>query len=305
MRMQRAVEVFVADRALEFSLAPKTAKLYQQTLMLMLAPVLKDEVPDINIEHLKVLLKAQRKSIKAGTYAVRLTIIKLFTRWLAREKMWPTDPLERYRPKREHRQMPRYIDSMEEILDMASRLDPTSPHAIRDRAMLLVSYSGALRPGEMYQLQMRDYLPSHNPPALHVKTLKRGDERYALLFPMAHQALEEYLRMARGVILAGRPDPKWLFVGNAGKRVSAMYWWKTIKALGQAAGISQEISPHTLRHSAATHLARSGIGAWELQAYLGHRSPLSTAVYVHMIDRDVIKGFKRAMPFEASKEVKS
>ena len=234
------------------------------------------------------------------TYLNRLCALKLFSKWSKDNDLWPRDYLEKYVLRAVSPDLPTYLDDPEQIMDLAALFNPTEPFEMRNRAMLLVSYSGAFRAGELFNLKLSDYLPHSDPPALNVRTLKRGNHRQAMLFPMAQQALEEYLGLSRSMIVGGRPDPKWLFVSNAGKQLSLAYWNGALKDLGKAYGLTITLTSHVLRHSFATHSAREGWSIFRLQQYLGHKAPSSTAVYVHMTDKDVIDQFKKSSYFARS-----
>ena len=296
MILRDAIDHFLHDRAVLKDLRPITIYNYLGQLRNTLGPLRDYEMGDVSGEHIKATLSMHRRRVSQRTYSVRLGVLKLFSRWAHHEYLWPLDYLSTFYSRQPKQEFPRFLDTSADIMEMASRLDPLSCHDIRDRAMLLVSYAGALRPSELFNLRLQDYLPTHNPPAIHVKTLKRGHDRYVLLFPQAQQALDEYLSLSRDMVLAGRKDLQWMFPSNAAKRMNHTYWWKKLNYIAIAAGVRTHVSPHTLRHSAATHLAQGGMTLWELQAYLGHASPMSTAVYVHMLDRDVINGYKSAMP---------
>ena len=199
MNTRKAIKGFLEDRAVEYDLSPLTIYGYDSHLRKVLAPLLELDMRGLSTEHLKATLTNHRKAVAPRTYGLRLAILKLFSRWAFHENLWPSDFAGAFRSRRPKADLPRFLDSSDEVMEMASRLDPLSPHDIRGRAMLLVSYAGALRPGEMIALQLKDFLPTHNPPAIHVRTLKRGNDRYVLLFPQAQQALEEYLALARDI----------------------------------------------------------------------------------------------------------
>ena len=296
MNVEQAIEVFAKDWSMERTLAWGTTRAYKTTLRGILRSTFKWPFEALENEAMKTLLAQRRGKVTPRTYQQDITTLRLFSRWATAEGHWPRDFLAKYAIPTVRRRLPTFLDSPEEVLEMASLLNPLSIHDMRDRAMLLVSYSGALRPQEMFNLRVGDYLPSYTPPALHIRTLKRGQPRYVMLIPIAHQALEEYLALARDLILAGRRDPKWLFPANGGGQMGQTYWLSHLKALGKAAGIPKNITPHVLRHSVATHLARGGMSPWKLQSYLGHSDLNSTGIYVHMLDKDVIEGLEDAMP---------
>jgi len=161
----------------------------------------------------------------------------------------------------------------------------------RDRAILALLYASGLRKKEAIQLNLTDV--DLNKGQLHIKHTKNKRERLVPLIPKAQEHIEEYIHQARHwFTLSHRtiyhrdraktnPDHQALIIGQKGTRLDHGYYHR-LKALKKRAGITLEITPHTLRHSIATHLLAGGMPIEDIKDFLGHRSLESTQIYTHI-----------------------
>ena len=244
MTLADAIDLFVEAWGLERSLETVTIKQYRHQLRMMIRPLLDLPMRAIATEHLLPVISDFRKKVAVTTWASCLSPLRLLSRWAYEEGLWPQDYTRRFRGPVLPRRLPRFIENPQGVMDMAARLDPLTPFGIRDRAMLLTQYSGALRISELLALTRRDYLPSQEPPLLHVRSKKRENERYVILFPEAHTSVDHYLNIARPMLIKpNKQDPGLLFLGNAGGKVSPDYWEDMLPPLGEAAGIPLRVHP--------------------------------------------------------------
>ena len=158
-----------------------------------------------------------------------------------------------------------------------------------DRALLETLYATGARASEVVGLKIEDlYLDS-----AFLKCFGKGSkQRVVPLGRPAVNALRAYLDEQRPKLVAGRTDAPWVFVSRGGKGLSREMLWVLVKKYVKRAGISGKVSPHTLRHSFATHLLEGGADLRSVQEMLGHASIATTQVYTH-IDRERLKAIHR------------
>lgn len=301
MKIKQAIEKYLEEETVTKSLVKYTLYQKKHCLANFFKGLEEVETENLSFDHLKPVMIEWKARISLQSYSNALHTVKPFTDWLFVNHFVDVDPLWKLLYPRVPRRLPSYLGTKKEILQIASFCDPTTPNGIRDRAMILVCYSGALRSQELLDLTLKRYLRNRQRPALHVVGIKQENDRYVLLMPEAHAALERYLVGPRDVILAGRKDTGWLFIGGNGGKVSKTVWQRTVKSLGAAANVPLvKLTPHVFRHSMATQMANAkDSNFFRIMAYLGHRSPMSTMTYVHMIDRDTEKFFANTFGEEA------
>jgi integrase/recombinase XerD len=158
--------------------------------------------------------------------------------------------------------------------------------------MLELLYSSGLRVTELCLLRLNSV--QKDPPILIVRG--KGDkERLVPVGPVALAAIDHYLAEARPLLDKGCSSP-WLFVGHPGKPLSRSGFWRSLKKLALRAGIAKNISPHTLRHSFATHLLEGGADLRSVQAMLGHADISSTEIYTHVANERLHEVYRDAHP---------
>jgi len=152
------------------------------------------------------------------------------------------------------------------------------PRGKRDKAMLELLYAAGLRVSELTDLQLRQL---HLRPGYLVVLGKGGKERLVPLGEWAAEALKIYLEEGRTILLKGG-SPQEIFINHRGKKLSRQGVWKIIKHYALQARIRQNITPHMLRHSFATHLLENGADLRSLQTMLGHADISTTQIYTHV-----------------------
>jgi integrase/recombinase XerD len=165
-----------------------------------------------------------------------------------------------------------------EVEALLQQPDTVHPLGKRDRAMLELLYASGLRVSELTDLQLRQL---HLDPGYLVVLGKGGKERLVPLGEWAAEALKVYLEEGRRILLKGR-SPEEIFVNHRGKKLSRQGVWKIIKHYALLAKIRQNITPHMLRHSFATHLLENGADLRSLQTMLGHVDISTTQIYTHV-----------------------
>jgi integrase/recombinase XerD len=159
-----------------------------------------------------------------------------------------------------------------------------APAAVRDRALLELAYATGLRASELTSLRLEEIDLEEG----LVRCMgKRSRERIVPFGSKARDAVQRYLDGARGLFVRDRGE-RALFLTRLGRPFTRMGYWKLLQGHVRSAGIDQAVSPHTLRHSCATHLLEGGCDLRVVQEFLGHRSIETTQIYTHL-DRNYLR----------------
>jgi len=230
------------------------------------------------------------------TRARKLAALRGFFQYLVDENFIRRDPAADLESPKLSMTLPDVL-SPEEVDKLLSAPGMSKHTDCRDRAMLEVLYGAGLRVSELVQLNMGDVDPLG-----YVRCLGKGDkERIVPLGRAALAAVEAYVERSRPKMVKNRRETA-LFVNARGSRLTRQAVWKIMKRYAQQCGIKQTISPHTLRHSFATHLLQNGADLRAVQEMLGHVDISTTQIYTHLTKshlRDVyLKTHPRALKEE-------
>ena len=235
----------------------------------------------------------QRPALSASSAARTLVAVRGFHRFLAIEGATDTDPAVAVAPPKVPKRLPKAISitDVESLLAAASLGD--TPAALRDRAMLEVLYGAGARISEAVGLDVDDVDLDQG----SVRLLGKGSkERIVPLGGYAREALTAYLVRARPAMgLRGKGTPA-LFLNLRGGRLSRQGAWAAIHAAAERAGLRDTVSPHTLRHSFATHLLEGGADVRVVQELLGHASVTTTQIYTMVTVQHLREVYAEAHP---------
>jgi integrase/recombinase XerD len=218
----------------------------------------------------------------ARTQARLISGIRSFCRYLLLEKIITDDPSALLESPKTGRKLPEVL-SVEEIDMIINAIDLSTPEGHRNKAIIETMYSCGLRVSELVNMKLTDI---HRSEGFVVVTGKGNKQRLVPAGTVALREIDNYLarRMAMPVIT----DQNILFLNRRGKRLSRVMVFTMIKRLAEAAGIKKTISPHTFRHSFATHMVEGGADLRAVQEMLGHESITTTEIYTH-IDRSYLR----------------
>ncbi|MYC72640.1 MAG: site-specific tyrosine recombinase XerD [Gemmatimonadetes bacterium] len=227
-------------------------------------------------QHIAHLLHSLRDAgLTASTMARNLTSIKRFHQYLLLKGATTHNPAELLDPPKLERRLPDVL-SVEEIAALLAAPDPDEPLGQRDRAILAVLYATGIRVSELTALQQEALLLARG-----LIRIRGRRERIVPIAAKDARTLRHYLRQGRPHL--ARPDSSdHVFLNAQGGPLSRMSVWKIIKTAGDKARIGREISPHTLRHSFATHLLEGGANLRAVQELLGHADISTTQIYTHL-----------------------
>ncbi len=273
--LRRWIDYLSAERGL----APNTIEAYTRDLAL-LQRFLGDErrVEDATREDLLGALRSLRlQGHSARSIARWRAAVRGFFRFLTTEGLIREDSSARIDAPRTWRALPRVLGTAE-VDALLAASDRATPRGSRDAAMLELLYATGLRVSELVGMRLRDL----HADAGYVRCTGKGDkERVVPLGEEADAAVRAYLAAARPLLLAGAAS-EYLFVGRRGRPLTRQGFWKILKGLGRRAGIGTALSPHTIRHSFATHLLEHGADLRSVQMLLGHADISTTQIYTHV-----------------------
>jgi len=210
--------------------------------------------------------------------------IKAFYKYLLLEDEITSDPTELLEAPRTGRKLPEFL-STDEINDLIGAIDLSTPEGERNRAMLETLYSCGLRVSELIGIHISNIYENDG----FIKIIGKGDKER--LVPIAQSALRYiniYRREVRSHLDIRKGHEDCLFLNRRGAQLSRVMIFTIIKNLAVTAGIKKNISPHTFRHSFATHLIEGGADLRAVQEMLGHESITTTEIYTHL-DRDYLR----------------
>jgi integrase/recombinase XerD len=214
-----------------------------------------------------------------------LSGIKAFYKYLLMEDMIKSDPSELLESPKIQRKLPDTL-SIEDINKLIDAIDLSKPEGGRNKAILEVLYGSGLRVSELTELKLSNlYLDIE-----FIKVTGKGSkERLVPIGGSAIKALKIWIESIRVHIPIKKGEEDLVFLNRRGARLSRVYIFMIIKQLAELTGINKTISPHTFRHSFATHLVEGGADLRAVQEMLGHESITTTEIYTHL-DREYLKG---------------
>jgi len=288
--MEPQVDAFIRYIATERGLSDAYQLSVRQTLN-ALAGWLKTKrlsIGDAGTDELAAFLKARKsEGLNAASLRIVTVHLKVFFRWLASKGMMPMDPAEPLLAPRPDKTLPETLHASE-LVKLLDSIDVTKPLGRRDKAMLELFYSSGLRLSELcgLRLEMIDFEDGF----LRV-TGKGNKTRVVRIGKQALEAAGNYLSNERPTLVT-RKTSSHLFISVRGTPLSPDRIRQIVKARAKLAGIEQNIYPHLLRHSFATHLLEGGADLRIIQELLGHADISTTQIYTH-VDRQRLKSIHK------------
>ncbi|GAA1144291.1 site-specific tyrosine recombinase XerD [Microbacterium oxydans] len=283
MQLERALDAYLRHVTVERGLSAHTVAAYRRDLGVyqewLVAEGIADtaEVTPAVIDRF-IAERASAQPPPASTSLARLqSSVRGWHRFLAREGIEADDPSGRLRPPKAPRRLPKAL-TIEQVERLLAAPSPEDPLGIRDRALLELLYATGARVSEAIDLDVDDL--AHGD-VLRLRG-KGAKERIVPVGSYARAAVDAYLTRVRpGLAAKGRASAR-LFLGARGAPLSRQSAWLVIRAAAERAEITVDVSPHTLRHSFATHLLQGGADVRVVQELLGHSSVATTQIYTHV-----------------------
>ncbi|MDT2679102.1 site-specific tyrosine recombinase XerD [Enterococcus gallinarum] len=281
---------------IERGLSQNTRKSYERDLEQYLTFLTEQHIKDWQaVDRVLILsfLQQLQQSGKSSATIIRMvSSLRRFHQFLRQERFTDHDPMQHIDSPKKQQKLPDTL-SLSEVERLIETPDTKEVLGIRDRAIFEVMYATGLRVSELIGLQLKDL---HLSMGLLQTTGKGDKERIVPLGDLAIQWIETYLEEARPFLTRKHPEESHLFVNNHGKQLSRQGIWKNLKALVRKAGITKNVTPHTLRHSFATHLLENGADLRTVQELLGHADISTTQIYTHITKKRMTEVYKQHFP---------
>lgn len=238
---------------------------------------------------LTYLLMLQKQGRASSTISRHLASLRSFYGYLNRAGLIKQDPTLGLETPRVEKKLPQIL-STQEVELLLEQPKCVDLKGYRDKAMLELLYATGIRVSELIQLDIGDINIS-----MGFLKCKSGRERVIPLGSLAMKSCADYIEKARALMIKN-VDETALFVNCNGKRLTRQGFWKIIKQYKNQANISGELTPHTLRHSFATHLLQNGADLKSIQEMLGHSDISSTQIYSQVLKNRIKEVYKKAHP---------
>lgn len=249
------------------------------------------EVSEVSAEDLKAYVSyLEELNFKAATVSRNIASIKAFYQYMYKEKMVNEDISGGLKAPKIEKKIPEIL-SMEEVIRLLEQPSGNSPKEIRDKAMFELLYATGIRVTELITLKLSDL----NLQMGFIICRDSNKERMIPFGAEARKALIRYIEQARGSMI-DNPSSEYLFANCSGQPMSRQGFWKLIKFYTKKAGITSDITPHTLRHSFAAHLVENGADLKSVQEMLGHSDISTTQVYANMNHNRIREVYAKAHP---------
>jgi integrase/recombinase XerD len=289
--MKEIIDTFLNYLSVERGLSNNTIISYRRDLENYLDFIEKikiDSLSKISKDNITGFMLNQRgRGIAPNSVARRLAAIRMFHRFLARERILKNDPSTLVDSPKLWKRVPDAL-SVNEVEALIAQPNVRDTQGIRDRAILETVYATGMRVSEAVNLK-KDNI---NLDIGFLRCLGKGNkERIVPLGKKAIASIKRYLQASRIKLLKNK-ECEFLFVSRFGRKISRQSFWKIVKKYAKLARIKKTIKPHTLRHSFATHLLEHGADLRSVQEMLGHSDISTTQIYTH-VNKDRLKSVHR------------
>ena len=289
MNWQAAIKEFKTYLKLERSLSLNSIIAYSNDLEKLHQysdlQIIKKSPTDFSLDDLRGFITwVNELGMIPSTQSRIISGIKAFYKFLLMEDLITTDPSELLETPKVQRKLPDTLN-IHEIDKMIAAIDLSKPEGVRNKAILEVMYGCGLRVSEVTELRLSNIHQEIE----FIKVIGKGSkERLVPIGGEASKALKIWIDQVRVHIGIAKGEEDLVFLNRRGKRLTRVYIFLLIKQLAEITGLRKNISPHTFRHSFATHLVEGGADLRAVQEMLGHESITTTEIYTHL-DREYLK----------------
>ena len=279
--LNNSVDLFLQYLTVQRRLSPNTVDGYGSDLKFFIDFLQKRKItsPDqITSKQIRAFLKdCFNRKISSRSNARRLAALRAFFDFLIQQNLVTVNPVADIDPPKIGQNLPDIL-SVAEVDQMLTAPEKFTPLILRDYAMLHLLYATGIRVSELVNLPMIGCSLSGG----YIRILGKGNkERMVPFNAAAGEKIQDYLEQGRPALLKNIPSPH-LFVSNRGKAMTRNRFWQIIRQLAIHGGITKKVSPHTMRHSFATHLLAGGADLRSVQMMLGHADIATTQIYTHV-----------------------
>jgi integrase/recombinase XerD len=239
------------------------------------------------------MLYLKEKRYASTTLARKIAAAKSFFKFMTDEHNIQNNPTENIASQKVGRSLPKPITVTQARRLLEEPAKENTVEARRDKAMLELLYASGMRVSELVALNISDVDLKEG----YVRCFGKGNkERMIPIYPRATQSIEQYIKEARPQIVQGRSNEEALFLNVRGERLTRQGLWQILKGYARAARIEVDVTPHTLRHSFATHMLNGGADLRMVQELLGHANISTTQVYTHLTSDHVRRTYEKSHP---------
>ncbi len=292
--MEGLLKDFIHYLSVEKGLSQNTLDSYRRDLnsFMQFLQQRKQELLAVDRQMIKEYLKHLREKGQASSTVSRnVASLRSFFQFLVDEELMEENPTLNLEAPKIEKKLPRVLSS-EEVERLLEQPQNDGMVGLRDKAMMELLYASGLRVSELVALNLADF----NPEVGFLRCRGKGmKERIVPIGSMAIDNVREYIQRCRSRLVKG-DEEKALFVNHHGRRLTRQGFWKILKKYARKAKISGEITPHTLRHSFATHLLENGADLRSVQEMLGHSDISTTQVYTQITRRKIREIYDQTHP---------
>lgn len=252
-----------------------------------------DDVKDITSEDIRSYLASlKKKKMSSASMSRNLCSVKSFHRFLFEEQLVKTNISKEISAPKMEKKLPTVL-SIEEVSKLLDVVKGDKPIEKRNQAMLEMIYGTGLRVSELCNIKVSDLRFTSK----QIRVFGKGSkERIVPINDYALNMIRKYLIEARPLLLGMKKDQGYLFLNNHGEVITRVGFFKILKNLANEANIEKNVSPHTLRHSYATHLLEAGVDIRLIQEMLGHEDIATTQIYTHLSLNKIKEVYGNAHP---------
>ncbi|MEW5922060.1 MAG: site-specific tyrosine recombinase XerD [Bacillota bacterium] len=293
--MERLLQDFIYYLSVEKGLSANTLDSYGRDLKKYLNYLQQRGITSLEEtdreEIARFLAQQQEKGLAPTSVTRCLAAIRSFYQFLLKEQLIEANPAKELETPRTEKVLPQVL-SCNEVELLLEQPESGKTTGLRDKAMLEMLYATGIRVSELTSLDINDI----NIKMGFLRCEGKGSkERMIPLGSAAIKSLQDYLKHSRGTMIKNK-DEKALFLNQQGKRLTRQGFWKILKKYSRKAGINGEITPHTLRHSFATHLLENGADLRSVQEMLGHADISTTQIYTHLTRQKIREIYNQTHP---------
>ncbi len=289
--LEEVIEEFLRYLLIDKGYSNNTIETYKRDLNMFKEYIGNVNISEIDNEKLKrYLVYLKNKNLATKSIAQNISCLKSFYKYLLIEKKIKSNPISFIQNPKFSKILPSTLS--EEEIDKLLNFSLNDNYSYRNKAMLELMYSSGLRVSEVINLKVFDIDLTEDT----VRTIGKGSkERVIPIGDYASYFLKKYINEYRSSMLKSNYSD-YLFLNNHGNKLTRQGCFKIIKKIAKEQGIQKEISPHTLRHSFATHLLKHGADLRTIQELLGHSDISTTQVYTHISNEELHKNYENFHP---------
>lgn len=289
--LEELIDEFLRYLLIDKGYSNNTIESYRRDLIKFLKFNKDKKIQSITNDDLKEYLKALKlEGLNEKSISRNISCLKSFYKFLVIGKYTKNNPSEFLFIPKTKKSLPNILTE-EDVLKLLD-IELTDNFSYRNKAMLELMYATGLRVSELVNLKLQDVDLSQD----IVRTFGKGSkERIIPIGDYAKEYLEKYIYKYRGTMLK-KNNCEYLFLNNHGNKMTRQGFFKIVKKIAKEKGIEQELSPHTLRHSFASHLLKYGADLRTIQELLGHSDISTTQIYTHITNEELKKNYEDFHP---------